>query len=543
MENLSVENKGATGAIRTSQSKTDNFSALEREYITTKTKLEKSDFSNSPVAIEKELSMIAKLKVAAQKQGLSDKVRELDDREKTLYTKLANYSSPEPSGVYYHPVSFRGNMFLGKKPSDDVLDYTQDRFIKFFAQGFENDEVVKYNLQSMCDMGIDINAAISILEAIKVKDPQSGLHHINQDTFKKLITVKKLFSTTSNKEKEEYNSPINQVGMQVFSVGKDTIIFKNGKVQYITPVEGKSVQCMQEEYDKAVSDEEDKILYDFAKKYSDKEGKIDSIYLRVLSQLRQSGVVKNQILSLTDMCISPDGEINKDVMSTVMSLKRAGALSSDIKKMTESFNKDENGLFDKRDVANAIALTKSVMTGEEAVSFLPAMRTGDEASEYIINFSRMFNPEHVKSLVNIVSDKNSIPDEDAMDVVNSVLRNPSIADEKGEINAEDFVKIARHMVGVAKDFNTSESVNEDAVELIFQMCRSAFPLADIESVLSRCLNEEGKIDKTLAKILWHMTWDSHNIPKMNEVLDVCVGDSYGASENKKNILKYLEDNT
>ena len=543
MENFSIGNNGVQSQKDTANPKKDNYAGLKKEYIRLKAKLNKSDFANSPVAIEKELSMIAKLKSVAKQQGLADELKTLEETEQSLYTKLANTSSGLVSEPYYKPISFKGTH--SPKINEDAvsyLDYTQERFVNFLAQGFQDEETVKANLQTMSDMGIDINAAISILDRIKVKNSDSGLYQINQDSFKKLITIKKILAAR-DMEKEEYHSPINQIGVEVFSTGKDTIILKNGRAQYISPLEDKSIQCMQEEYANAVSDEEDKLLYDFASKYSDKNGEINSNYVRVLAKLRQAGIIRNQLLNCLDMCISPDGAINKDTLNSIAQLKKAGALSSDIKLIMGAFDKDEEDNFDKADIANAAALTQSVMTGKDVVSFLPAMRTGEEARDFIVNYSNLFGPEITSELLSLVSDMNGIPDENAMDVVNALLNNPSIGDENGEIKSKDFLDLARHMIIVAKDFNTSDSVSEDAVELIFQMCREAFPIEDIESLLSRCLDDKGKIDKTLAKILWHMTWNQNNKDKMKQVMDICSGNQIIASQNAKNILEFLEEET
>ena len=90
MENFSIGNNGVQSQKDTANPKKDNYAGLKKEYIRLKAKLNKSDFANSPVAIEKELSMIAKLKSVAKQQGLADELKTLEETEQSLYTKLAN---------------------------------------------------------------------------------------------------------------------------------------------------------------------------------------------------------------------------------------------------------------------------------------------------------------------------------------------------------------------------------------------------------------------------------------------------------------------
>ena len=171
MEDFSVKKSSVQNVGSTNVSGNDYYAKLEKEYDQTRKKLNKSDFANSPSAIEKELSMIAKLKIAAKEQGLDGKIAELEEREQALYKKLSNDSYKGSIGAYYNPVSFKGKIFSFPKKSETYLDYTQERFVNFLSQDFENEDVVKYNLQVMCDMGVDINSAISILDSIKVKNP------------------------------------------------------------------------------------------------------------------------------------------------------------------------------------------------------------------------------------------------------------------------------------------------------------------------------------------------------------------------------------
>lgn len=541
MKDFSIKQTSASNPSNGTNSKTDNYSKLYKEYERTRVQMSKSDFANSPVAIEKELTMIAQLKIAAKEQGKKTELSVLEEREQALYTKLANsmLSKSEPS--CYGQVSFSGRFSQNlSNPTDKKLDFQQDRFFRLFNQGFKDENVIKSNLQVMHDMGMDIDSAIKILDAIKFSDSDTGNYDVNQETFKKLVTIKKNLATSRNFEKEEYNSPINQIGVQKISVGNSTIIFKNGKATYVSPFYERSVQSMQEEYDSSVSDDEDKLIYDFANKYVDKNGEINSNYIRAMLQLRQAGIVRNQLLEMLEMCTSKDGAIDKNMLSAISQLKSAGTLSHEIKIILNAIGKDEDGHFDKNDIENANALTKSVMEGKDVVSFLSDMRTGEEARDYIVDFATRFGAERLSELLAIVKNSDGIPDENAMDVVNSLIHNRSIYDENGEITAKDFVGISQHMVQVAKDFNMSGEVNDGAVETIFQMNAANIPVEDIEELLKKCVDDDGKINKTLTKILWHMTWDNESVSKMHKVMDLCREKGSIDTENSERLLQYIE---
>lgn len=544
MTDFSINQTGIQSNKTSDNTKANDYLKLKKEYDRIKSKLDRSDFANSPVAIEKELTFIAKLKAAALKQGLKEESALWEEREQTLYKKLANTASNIPAVNYYKPISFSGVSALGmRKTPANQLDFSQERFVNFFSQGFADENAVKAELQTMCDMGVDVNSAVKLFNVIKKFDSQTGLYTINRDTYKKLLDMKRILLTTREKEREEYNSPINNIGMEKLSVGRNTIIFKDGKVSYISPVEEKSIQCMQEEYDKAVSEEEDALLYDFASSYLDKNGEINRNYIRTLHQLRQAGIIRNQILNLTDKCVNSDGSINKNVMDGIVRLKEAGAMSADIEHLLKYLTDEKTGLINQNDLKNAVILTKSVMKAKDVAALLPAMGSGEEAAEYISRFAGMLDSKQVMQLVEMVCDTKGVPDEDAMDVVNSLLNNSSIFDENGQIEPQKFIGLSEHMLGVAKDFNSSPHVNEDAVAVIFEACRRSMPVADIEKLLHKSLNEQGKIDNTLAKIIWHSLWKNEDVSEISWLLDGCFKNGNVDNKKAQTILNYMSQET
>lgn len=544
MSDFSIRSASVQNNRENDNGVSDSYSRLRQEYDKKMKQFGKSDLANSPVLIEKELSMIAELKIAAAEQKLDDEITALEERENFLKSKLSA-SSEIRTNAYYMPVSFKGNPLNRMSNQDEnVIDYEQDRFIKFLSQPFDDEDLVKSQLENLYKAGIGLNSAIDILNIIKVLNPEDNTYSISDETVRNLISIKNVLVASSDNEKEEYDNPISRIGQTRIQAGKTTIIYnKDGEIEYISPISFPSAQTRKANYDQFVSKEEDTFLIDFAKKYVDKAGKIDSVYIRTLLSLRQAGVIKGEMISLIDMCISEDGTINKDVINTIKALKKAGVLSADIKTLTESFKVDDSGCFDKNDLENAVKLTKTIMTGKDVAEFLPLMRTGEEATDYILYFSDIFTSEHTNQLANLALNSDSVLSENAMDVVNSLLRNNSIYDEQDSVSSEDFIALASKIMTIAKDFGSSDDVSEHAAEVIFEMNRRSFPLEDIEKLLSKCLDENGKLDASLTKILWHMAWNGNSIPKMHEVLDICHEDKSIISHNAELFLTYLDKET
>ena len=89
MTDFSINQTGVQSNKTSDNAKANDYLKLKKEYDRIKSKLDRSDFANSPVAIEKELTFIAKLKAAALKQGLKEESALWEEREQTLYKKLA----------------------------------------------------------------------------------------------------------------------------------------------------------------------------------------------------------------------------------------------------------------------------------------------------------------------------------------------------------------------------------------------------------------------------------------------------------------------
>lgn len=114
--------------------KTTKFSTLKKQYNSFKKKSEKSDFANSPVLLEQELTMLTKMKELAEKEGLKDELITIKNREQAIFTQLANKSFSSLPNVYYAPVAFKGS-----KTTSALI--TPEKYIEQVSSRLENIEL------------------------------------------------------------------------------------------------------------------------------------------------------------------------------------------------------------------------------------------------------------------------------------------------------------------------------------------------------------------------------------------------------------------
>ena len=109
MSDFSIDSASLAKNITSSNQQICDFSGLSKEYNSFKKKMQKTDFSNSSAFLEKELSLLSKLKDAAQREGRKEEIEKISQREQSIYKILANNRiSSQISYVYYRPVSFSG---------------------------------------------------------------------------------------------------------------------------------------------------------------------------------------------------------------------------------------------------------------------------------------------------------------------------------------------------------------------------------------------------------------------------------------------------
>ena len=111
MSDLSIKPRSISRKDNSIDIRNSEFFKLKKEYEKQKKEMQKSDFANSPVALEKELIILAKLKELAKKEGLSDEIQSIADREQSIYTKLANTPMNQYGISYYPQLTFKGSNF------------------------------------------------------------------------------------------------------------------------------------------------------------------------------------------------------------------------------------------------------------------------------------------------------------------------------------------------------------------------------------------------------------------------------------------------
>ena len=87
----------------------DDYGKLKVNYEKLVQKNQKTDFANSPVLLQKEFDALQELKDIASKQKLEAELVWIQERENQLQSLLKPQEVTLPSGVYYHPVVFKGS--------------------------------------------------------------------------------------------------------------------------------------------------------------------------------------------------------------------------------------------------------------------------------------------------------------------------------------------------------------------------------------------------------------------------------------------------
>lgn len=126
------------------------FYTLKDEYLKAKKNLAKTDFANSPVVIENEITILKRLRFLAEKEGLEDELREIEDKIETLYISLtANFGQMPPS-AYYPPINLQdgygkildsqqGNPLYSAIP--DKTEFDEDEYLNKFMSLYAKEEL------------------------------------------------------------------------------------------------------------------------------------------------------------------------------------------------------------------------------------------------------------------------------------------------------------------------------------------------------------------------------------------------------------------
>lgn len=131
MPDISIGNSFDSEQPKKAVSSKGEYSKAEKEYIEFRIKLQKSDFANSSSAMKSELKLLSKMKEAAKKEGLEEKIAEIEEREKELTSQKRPIAAE--FAPYYKPISFSG-----KEKSNNKQDEAVKNISSVFTDASEN---------------------------------------------------------------------------------------------------------------------------------------------------------------------------------------------------------------------------------------------------------------------------------------------------------------------------------------------------------------------------------------------------------------------
>ena len=401
----------------------------------------------------------------------------------------------------------------------DFNDFEALKLVKFLSSDFENKDSVEANIYKMKKAGISTDSIIKILDSLAVKTPDTSLRTISDSAVKSVISLKKALVTTRSNEKAERDNPINHLGVITVKFGDDVMIMKDNKVTYISPIEGETIHDLSKEYAEVISNIEDNLLLEYVKKYRDKNGEIDSKYLRIISVLRNNGIPYDQLLNMTEFCID-EGSINAYKLNTIAQIKSSGALGIDILPLLSIVRKDDDGSYSSEDIQNICELSSSVIGGKEVAALLPEVRGNENIKAFFVYFSQFFEDKsNLLKLLPLIKDEYGNIDENAMDVL-YVLAHNFLVSSAEPMNEEEFVQNANDIIYAAMNEDET-NVNDEGAGICSIMCQNGERYEDILFMLQQCKDSSGEINSKLSEILWELSVGKTQIPDIKTAIEFC----------------------
>lgn len=400
-----------------------------------------------------------------------------------------------------------------------IEDFDALKFVKFINENFENKAVVESQIKKMQKVDISSDATIKILNALSVKNPETSQKIISDSAVQSVVSLKKAMSSTRNNEKAERDNPINLLGVLMLKMGDDVMVMKGNKITYVSPVEGKTVHDLKKEYDEMVSKLEDSLLLEYVQKYKDKNGEIDSKYLRTMTVLRNKGIPYDQLFNMTDFCVNDNG-IDSQKLNAIAKIKSSGALGVDVLPILEAVEQTPDGKYSEEDIKNACALSSAVIGGKELIALLPEVRGKENVKEFFEYFSQLFEDKsNLIQILSLIKDEEGNIDENAMDVLYGLAHNFFVSAD-GAMSESDFMKNANDIVYAAMD-KDGIRVNDEGAGICSIMCQNKQGPKEILIGLEKCKDLNGKIDEKLSEILWDLSVRQAHISDIEYILDFC----------------------
>lgn len=392
------------------------------------------------------------------------------------------------------------------------------KLAQFLDGNFADKAQVKASMMKLHKVGVSPDTIQKIISSLSVEDVVTGQKTVSTKAVNTVVNLKKLLFSSRKNETEERQSPINQLGVMILELGSRTIMMKDGVVTYASPIQGENYKVAKEQYESMLTSLEDMTLVDFISRYKDKDGEIDSKYLRIASVLRNSGIVYNQILDMVDACIDNDGNMDSDKVSGIVSLKKAGAMSDDIMGILEACSKTDDGKYSKVDIANACELTSAVIAGNEACSLLPEVRNNADVKEFVLYGSQYFvDKSCLLKLIELAKNGNAEAEVNALEVMSSLQEN--LIKEISFANDEQFLKDAEDIISLAR--GKDGVLSDDAAGICAILSQNGESAENIKNALKLCINQNKVVDAKLAEVLWRMGVQNASFDEIENVINVC----------------------
>ena len=362
---------------------------------------------------------------------------------------------------------------------------------------------------------------------------------------------------------EESRKPFAQVLKQVLdnsitAYNGDVIVMKDGKVVDYIKQKEKKQQDLLKLYSDSAAIIENNIISDFVKAYKTKDGNLDQNALRVFTVLRGAGVSYEHILPLVDAALNviptdkksgveKHYEIDADKVNTMTTLKKAGALSSDILTILASLTKDENGKYSDSDIKNACYLTQLIIPGREVVELLPEVSKDLQVKDFVTDFSSIIDDKRfMLPLVQLTKDMDGKFHYNSAEVLYS-LSERFLLNEKENMSESTFVSFARNVVEKSKSpvpthvddalldrklageeliiFDDDETVmgnvDENCLNVCIAMCRNNETPENILKALEICRDEYGYPNESLCDIIWDMSKQNACFSDIVDLINLC----------------------
>lgn len=121
MSNFSVGKSSQKGEITFPTGRTSDFTRAKTKYRDHKEKVSQSDFANSPVALEKEMTMLVELLALAKKEKLHSEIKWIEPKLAEVKEQLTSSKIDFITNAYYMPIVRTGNA-VGLSDSQEIQE-------------------------------------------------------------------------------------------------------------------------------------------------------------------------------------------------------------------------------------------------------------------------------------------------------------------------------------------------------------------------------------------------------------------------------------